>query len=67
MNKPSKLDLAWRRFENRMRRKWESEKPVTAGEKAYGQYLRTCERIQGAAAGWIAGVNWARRAQPPKK
>lgn len=59
--KRSKQDEAWSRCENRNRDKWEAEKPITGPEKAYGQYLRTCERIQGLATGWIAGVAWAKR------
>lgn len=56
-----KQTKAFWRSEEWLRRKWEAEKPVTKPEKAYGQYLRTCERLQGHAAGWIAGVAWARR------
>ena len=41
--------------------RWEAEIPITDDEKAYGQYLRTMERVQGFATGWIAGVAWAKR------
>lgn len=56
---------AFWRSQEKNRRLWQAEKPVTDAEKAYGQYLRTCERLQGHAAGWIDGVNWARREQRP--
>jgi hypothetical protein len=61
MNRTSKQNAAFWRSQNKLREKWEAERPITEPEKAYGQYLRTCERLQGHAAGWIAGVAWAKR------
>lgn len=63
IHRAGKQNKAFWRCEERNRRRWMAEKPITDAEKAYGQYLRTCERIQGLATGWIAGVAWAKRQQ----
>lgn len=61
VSRAGKHTKAFWRSQERCRARWEAEKPITESEKAYGQYLRTIERLQGHAAGWIAGVAWARR------
>lgn len=61
ITRASKETKAFWRSERKLRRQYEAEKPVTKAEKAYGQYRRTCERLWGHAAGWVAGVAWARR------
>jgi len=53
MSAKTQNEAFWR-AENRWREKWEAEEPITEPEKQYGQYLRTCERIQGFATGWFA-------------
>ena len=60
MSAKTQNEAFWR-AENRWREKWEAEEPITDAEKEYGQYLRTCERLQGFATGWIAGIAWANR------
>ena len=58
---------AYQRASIRHQEKWLKEKPITEPEKGYGQYLRTMERNQGFACGWIAGVAWAKRQAKEKK
>jgi hypothetical protein len=61
INRAGKQQKAHWRNQEYWRVRWEAEQPITDAEKAYGQYLRTQERLQGHAAGWIAGVAWAKR------
>jgi hypothetical protein len=61
INRAGKQQQAYWRNQEYWRVRWEAEQPSTDAEKAYGQYLRTVERLQGHAAGWLAGVAWARR------
>jgi hypothetical protein len=67
VDRAGKQTKAFWRSEQRHREKWEAEKPITPGQKAYGQYLRTVERLQGHAAGWIAGVAWLKREMMKKQ
>ena len=67
VNRVGKQTKAYWRSQENHKKGWESEKPVTDSQKAYGQYFRICERVQGFAAGWIAGVSWARRNRKEKK
>jgi len=67
VNRAGKQQQAYWRSEAKCQKLWESEKPVTDSQKAYGQYFRICERVQGFAAGWLAGVAWARRSRKEKK
>lgn len=61
INRAGKQTKAFWRSQDKNRTKWLAEAPVTKAEEAYGQWLRTSERMQGHAAGWIDGVAWARR------
>lgn len=61
VTRAGKQTKAFWRSENRNREKWQKEKPITLDQKTFGQYQRTIERLQGHAAGWIAGVAWAKR------
>ncbi len=62
IQRAGKQTKAYWRSQEKYRAKWMAEEPITDSEKNYGQHLRTCERLQGHAAGWIDGVNWMRRA-----
>lgn len=61
INRAGKQTKAYWRAEQRHREKWEAETPQTPDAKAYGAYQIANERNQGFAAGWIAGVAWAKR------
>ena len=61
ITRAGKQTHAFWRAQEKWRLKWEAEKPITNAAKEYGQYLRTCERLQGHAAGWMDGVAWAKR------
>jgi hypothetical protein len=61
INRAGKQTKAFWRSQAKNQKKWEAEIPTTDAQKEYGQYLRTMERVQGHAAGWIDGVNWMRR------
>jgi hypothetical protein len=61
VSRAGKQMKAYWRSQEHWREKWEAEKSVLDDEKAYGQYQITNQRLQGHAAGWIAGVAWAKR------
>lgn len=59
----SRKTKAYWRAEQRHRALWEKERHQTDAARAYGSYLIAQERVQGFAAGWEAGIAWARREQ----
>jgi hypothetical protein len=61
INRAGKQTKAYWRSEQRHQEAWESEQPMTDAARSYGAYLIAQERVQGFAAGWIAGVAWAKR------
>jgi len=67
INRAGRQTKAYWRSEQANRKRWMAEKPITGPEKTYGQFLRTEERLQGHAAGWIAGVRWAKAEAKRKK
>lgn len=57
----SKQQKAYDQAQIKAETKWLAEEPITPPEKTFGQYLRTMERNQGFATGWIAAVAWMKR------
>lgn len=65
--KAGKQDKAYWRNQEYWRVRWQGEIPNTKSAKAYGAFNIACERIQGHAAGWIAGVAWSKRQAKKRK
>lgn len=62
-SRAGKQTRAYWRMQEKRRKAWLAETPVTETANACGQHFLTEERLQGHAAGWIDGVNWLRRQQ----
>lgn len=66
INRAGKQQKACWRNQEYWRVRWEAEMPATESARQFGAYQIACQRIQGHAAGWIAGVAWAGRNQKAK-
>lgn len=66
INRAGKQQKAYWRNQEYWRVRWEAEHPDTEPARQFGAYQIACQRLQGHAAGWIAGVAWARRNQKPR-
>ena len=61
INRAGKQQKAYWRNQEYWRVRWEAEMPGTEADRQIGAYQIAVQRLHGHAAGWIAGVAWAKR------
>lgn len=61
VNRAGKQTKAYWRSSAKKQAEWEKATLVLESEKAFGIHAITQQRLQGFAAGWVAGVRWAKQ------